>query len=143
MMGKDGINVRLAVESDLAFVGQEGYLTDDELLRKIDHHEEVYLVSVKGHSVGYLRLDFLWSQIPFIALIRILNDHRKKGLSRILLEFVEDDLRRKGYEQIYSSSQMDEPEPQAWHRHMGFEECGAINGLNAGGVGEVIFRKSL
>ncbi|MFU8827154.1 MAG: hypothetical protein ACNA70_06650 [Brevefilum sp.] len=31
----------------------------------------------------------------------------------------------------------------AWHRHMGFAECGVINGLNQGGVGEVIFRKSL
>jgi len=26
---------------------------------------------------------------------------------------------------------------------MGFEECGMINGLNQGGIGEVFFRKTL
>jgi hypothetical protein len=26
---------------------------------------------------------------------------------------------------------------------LGFEECGVINGLNDGGVGEVFFRKAL
>ena len=44
---------------------------------------------------------------------------------------------------LYSSSQVDEPPPQAWHRHMGFQECGIIAGINEGGVGEVFFRKAL
>jgi len=37
---------------------------------------------------------------------------------------------------------VDEPEPQAWHRHMGFVECGIINGINENGIGEVFFRKT-
>jgi len=44
---------------------------------------------------------------------------------------------------LFSSSQANEPEPQAWHRHVGFEECGFIAGINEGGVGEVFFRKVL
>ena len=42
-----------------------------------------------------------------------------------------------------SSSQADEPEPQTWHRAIGFEECGIISGLNEGGIGEIFFRKKL
>jgi hypothetical protein len=38
---------------------------------------------------------------------------------------------------------MDESAPQAWHRWMGFEECGFLAGMNEGGVGEVFFRKAL
>ena len=44
---------------------------------------------------------------------------------------------------LYSSSQADEPEAQAWHRRMGFEECGIVSGINEGGIGEVFFRRPL
>jgi hypothetical protein len=50
---------------------------------------------------------------------------------------------RRGHAALYSSSQVDEPEPQAWHRRAGFKERGILTGLNDGGVGEVFFRKSL
>jgi hypothetical protein len=43
---------------------------------------------------------------------------------------------------LYSSATGDEVPPQAWHRHMGFEECGILVGHNEG-VGEIFFRKSL
>jgi hypothetical protein len=52
-------------------------------------------------------------------------------------------LRGQGCPALYSSSQADEPEAQAWHRRVGFEECGLIAGINRGGVGEVFFRKQL
>ena len=60
-----------------------------------------------------------------------------------LLGYVEDKMMDRGHAQLYSSSQADEPQPQAWHRHMGFKECGFIAGINGGGVGEVFFCKSL
>jgi len=60
-----------------------------------------------------------------------------------MLRFMEDYLRENGHQQLFSSSQVDEAEPQAWHRHVGFEECGLIGGINDGGVGEVFFRKRL
>lgn len=44
---------------------------------------------------------------------------------------------------LLSSSQADEFEPQTWHRHMGFVECGRLEGINEGGVDEVFFRKQL
>ena len=60
-----------------------------------------------------------------------------------MLSFIEDYLRERGHNNLYSSSQVDEPQPQAWHRHVGFEECGFIGGIYNGGVGEVFFRKRL
>ncbi len=52
-------------------------------------------------------------------------------------------MRAAKHEFLYSSSQADEPLPQAWHRRMGFAECGLIAGINPGGVGEIFFRKPL
>ena len=104
---------------------------------------EVFLLTIDTQPAGLINLEFLWSVIPYIALIWIDDNHRKKGYSRVLLSFVEDHLRAKGHKTLYSSSQADEAEPQAWHRHMGFEECGVLNGVNEDGIGEIFFKKAL
>lgn len=135
-------SVRLAQPADLAFVSRDGYVPQEIILHKIKQ-EECFILEVDGQSAGYLRLEFLWSLIPYISLVMILETYRKKGFSRDLLGFVESHLRERGFNVLYSSSQADEPTPQAWHRYMGFEECGIINGINAGGIGEIFFRKTL
>ena len=35
-----------------------------------------------------------------------------------------------------------EPEPQAWHRHLGFTSNGIIENIADEGIGEVVFRLS-
>lgn len=138
----NNVSARLAAIEDLEFVSQDDYLPYEVVARKIALGE-CFIVEGNGQPAGYLRLEMLWSLVPYIALIHIQEADRKQGLSRVLLDFVRDHLRGKGYHQLYFSSQADEPEPQAWHRHLGFEECGVINGINEGGVDEVFFRISI
>jgi L-amino acid N-acyltransferase YncA len=134
-------NARLASIEDLEFVSQEGYLPTEVVARKIALGE-CFVVEMNDKPVGYLRLDYLWSLVPYIDLIHIQKAYRKLGYSRILLNFVIHILQESGHHQLYSSSQANELAPQAWHRHMGFVECGLINGINEGGVGEIFFRIS-
>ena len=136
------ISVRWAEQGDLEFVGQDGYTKGEVVQRKIEQRE-VLVVEVDGRLAGYLRFEFLWSIQPYLSLIRVLGDYRGKGAGRALLEHLENVLRSQGHTVLFSSSQVDEAEAQEWHRHMGFQECGVIAGLNEGGVGELFFRKSL
>jgi predicted GNAT superfamily acetyltransferase len=139
-MTKERVMVRIAAPGDLDFIKQNSRLPSERLLQKIQR-DEILILSVNDEPVGHLWFAFLWSTIPFIDLIYIKQDYQKRGLSRVLLGFLEAYLQESGYDVLYSSSQMDEPEPQAWHRHVGFEECGVISGMNDGGIGEVFFRK--
>lgn len=136
------VHVRYAEIADIDFVGQDGYLAAEILRRKIEAHE-IFLAEQNERAVGYLRLEHLWSNVPYIALIQVLEPFRLRGIGRALLFHVEKVLRKNGHAKLYSSSQADEPDPQSWHRHMGFTECGIIAGLNEGGIGEVFFCKSL
>lgn len=146
----DEIVIRFARLDDLDFAYQDGYIPPEVLKRKIeaqtalnpDRIEDVVIAEWNGKRVGYVRLEYLWSIVPYIALIQVLPEYRQQGVGKALLRFIETFLRDAGHEVLYSSSQADEPEPQAWHRHMGFEECGFIAGINDG-VGEVFFRKRL
>ena len=136
------IQIRIAVDDDLMFVGQDGYVAPEILRRKIAAGE-VFIAESEGIAAAYLRLEFLWSSIPYIALIRVNEPFRRRGIGRALVQFVERQLHARGYSVLYSSSQANEPDPQAWHRRMGFKECGIIAGINRGDIGEIFFRKQL
>ena len=141
--------IRFARRDDLDFAYQDGYIRGEVLRRKIeaqtlnsDRIEDIVIAEWNGERVGYVRLEYLWSIVPYISLIQVLPEYRRQGIGKALLRFIETFLRDAGHEVLYSSSQADEPEPQAWHRYVGFEECGFITGINDG-IGEVFFRKSL
>lgn len=146
----DQIVIRFARQDDLDFAYQDGYIPAEVLRRKIEAQtvlnpdciEDVVIAEWNGERVGYVRLEYLWSIVPYISLIQVLSEYRRQGVGKALLRFIEMFLRDAGHEALYSSSQADEPEPQAWHRYVGFEECGFIAGINDG-VGEVFFRKHL
>jgi predicted GNAT superfamily acetyltransferase len=140
-MTDESVIVRLAGLDDLKAISHP-YLKPDKVAQKIGRGE-IFLLLEKEQQIGSLWANFFWDSIPFIDLIIIDAAHRGRGLSRVLLEFFEDHLRQQGYTVLYSSSQLDEPQAQTWHRHIGFEECGFLNGLNQGGIGEVFFRKDL
>jgi GNAT superfamily N-acetyltransferase len=141
-MSRGNLTTRFAVPSDLDFVGQDRYLLPEIVRRKIEG-QEVVVAEFDDSLAGYLRLEYLWSKVPYVALLRVLPEYRGRGVGKALLAFVEGFLRAEGHTALYSSSQADEAEPQAWHRHAGFEECGIIAGINEGGIGEVFFRKEL
>jgi ribosomal protein S18 acetylase RimI-like enzyme len=136
------ITVRYATRGDLPFVAQDEYLPQDTVLRKIETLE-IFVAELDGLAVGYLRIEYLWSRLPYIALIRVLPRYRRMGVGRALLAFLEEELWRHGHAILLSSSEAGEPEPQAWHRRMGFEDCGRLEGINDDGIDEVFFRKAL
>lgn len=137
----DGISVRFAAHADLNFLQQRSPVPAEIMKRKVDWRE-VIIAERRGGLVGALHLEYLWSLVPYVALIYVLPEHQGRGVGRALLRFAETFLREQGHDTLYSSSQADEREPQAWHRRAGFEECGIIAGINKG-VGEVFFRKGL
>jgi N-acetylglutamate synthase-like GNAT family acetyltransferase len=142
MRKKQNTRVRLATRSDLDFVSRDGFIPKEVVARKIDLGE-VVVAEVDGELIGYLRLEYLWSLLPYLALIWVAPERQKQGGGQAMLAFVSQFLRENGHDALYSSSQADEPAPQAWHRHVGFEECGIITGINTDGVGEIFFRKRL
>ena len=121
---------------------EDSYVTEMIIRNKIVN-DEIIVVELDGQLIGYIRLEYLWSMIPYIGVIFVIDAYRNAGVGRKMLRFLEEHLRIHGHDALMSSSQANEPEPQAWHRSVGFEECGIISGLNEGGIGEIFFRKRL
>ena len=140
----DQIEVRFANPTDLdGCIALDPPTIPAKVIRRKIEQGEIIVAKRTGQLVGYLRLEYLWLMVPYIALIWVVEDQRRQGIGKAMLHYLEDVLRKQGHTALYSSSQANEPEPQAWHRHVGFEECGFIAGINEGGIGEIFFRKSL
>ena len=160
MEQKLSINVRFAEKGDLNFCVRHDYkYLNETIVKKNIEEKAVIIAEVNKKPVGYLRISYMWLIIPYLAIIHVDEKYRKKGIGIKMIEFLQEYLRREGHRVLYSSSQANEPDPQAWHRRIGFEECGYIAGINhpvenlsanseteyigKAGIGEIFFRKIL
>lgn len=144
MKQKLSVNVRFAEPKDLGFCIESDYKHVSEAIIKRKMKEKaIILAEANEKPIGYLRIEYLWLKIPYISLIVVIKGYRRKGVGSAMIRFLEEHLIRNGQKVLYSSSQVNEPEPQTWHRRVGFEECGYIAGINEGGIGEIFFRKFL
>ncbi|MWV44268.1 GNAT family N-acetyltransferase [Paenibacillus sp. HJL G12] len=137
------LEIRFGEAADLPAVLSWDKHFDRELLQWKLTRQEVVVAEADGQMIGYLRLEYIWSTVPYIGLILVSEPYRKKGAGKGMVSFVEEYLRERSHPFLYSSSQANEAEPQSWHRHAGFNETGIIAGMNEGGIGEVFFRKQL
>ena len=135
--------VRFAGPEDLEWCVVEDGLVTEQIIRHKIVNNEVIIAEIDGQLFGYIRLEFLWSIKPYIGVIFVDTEYQRRGIGRKMLMFLEDHLRKYGYDDLFSSSEVGAAEAQAWHRSNGFTECGIINCINEGGIGEVFFRKSL
>ncbi len=135
--------VRFAVKEDIKqLLVVDPWPRDDVWAMKVAA-KEVVVLDNDGLIVGLARFSLLWTTVPFLGLICINSKFRGKGYSREMLEFLQNDLREQGYVVLLSSSQTNEPEPQEWHRKMGFKSNGIIENIADDDIGEVVFRKIL
>lgn len=135
--------VRLAQETDIPALQQLDRWPKEHIWRQKIGAGEVVVLEYEGQVIGLIRYTVLWTTVPFMGLIEIEEGHRGKGYSRLMLSFLKDHLREQGYVALLSSSQTDEPEPQAWHLHMGFSSNGIIENVMDEGVGELVYRLPL
>lgn len=118
-------------------------ISSDLVKQKVSRQEYI-VASFKEKILGYLRFSYFWSFIPFIDIISVEEAYQRKGIGQALLTFLEAYAKEKNQYFILSSSQSDEPEPQAWHRYMGFKDAGVLDNLiPLQNVSEIIFLKEL
>ena len=121
---------RLAQTSDLDALRTLDPWPSEKAWNRLIGNGEAMVLEVDGKVVGMLHFAVLWATVPFLCQIEIAEDHRGKGYSRQMIGALADHLRDEGYE----------PEPQAWHVHLGFTSNGILENIEDEGIGEVVFR---
>ena len=112
--------------------------TDDlNILRKYDTHIQtaqlqlsinegrVLIAEENASFAGWLRYNLFWDSIPFINMLYFLESYRNKGCGREILRFFEQEMVKKGYKKILTSTLSSE-RAQFFYRKNGYMDCGSL-----------------
>lgn len=86
-----------------------------------------YVIALAARQpVGFLRYSWFWGTIPYMDMILVVPEHRRRGIGRSLFRYWEAAMRQSQATILMTSSVADEPAPQAWHRGNGFRDAGIV-----------------
>ncbi|EJT6495295.1 GNAT family N-acetyltransferase [Clostridium perfringens] len=136
--------IRFANQKDLKATMEFDLHKNEEVISNKINMKEVIVAELDNQVVGCLKIEYIWTHIPFISYIVVKDGLRGSGIGESLLNFLEEYLKKeKNSAFLLSSSMTDATKAQKWHIRRGFEECGFITSINENNVGEVFFRKNL
>ncbi len=119
-------SVRKATVADKKFwFSLDKHLPRDAFANKL-RDGRCYVLSVDGISVGILRYDMLWDEIPFCALLYIDANYRRRGYGAILLRAWEKDMAESGHDIALASTRSDET-AQHLYRALGYADSGTLD----------------
>ncbi len=112
-------------------------LDDFELLKKWDKHidekelqnsiiqKHVLICSEEKRFIGWLRYNLFWDQIPFMNMLFICEESRRKNKGSEILDFWEKEMVSQNYEWVLTSTRSDE-QGQFFYRKKGYSDCGCL-----------------
>jgi N-acetylglutamate synthase-like GNAT family acetyltransferase len=132
--------IRYAEITDYSWLKKhEQHISENKLKVKIDS-KEVYIVHEDEKQIGWLRYNLFWDNVPFMTKIYLLEEYRHKGIGTRLVKYWEVSMKRKGHENVLTSTQSNE-EGQHFYRKIGYTEIGGLKYLNE--PYEIIFYKKI
>ena len=130
------MNIRYAAVSDLPWLtAHDGHIAPDEL-KNLLRLRRVLLCEDRESTVGWLRWNLFWDNTPFLNLIFLLPEYRRRGLGRELLRFWEAAMTAQGYTRLLTSTQSNE-DAQHFYRALGYTDAGVL--LLPGEPAELLF----
>ena len=137
------MDVRYGQRTDFEWLRDNDDEPNSEWIVRCLEHDE-YIVSLNGlQRSGFLRFSMFWGTIPYMDLIRVVENYKRQGVGTALFDFWEKEMRQRGARVLLTSAMADEPEPQAWHERNGFKRCGQLTFGRHQQTPEVFFAKDL
>jgi len=134
------IIIRCADFNDYSWLNKQEKNISNEILKIKINAKEIYVVQKEEELIGWLRYNLFWDSIPFMNMIYFLEKYRNKGFGKKLVNYWENEMGKKGYSNILTSTLSNE-EAQHFYRKIGFKEIGGFNYLEE--PLEIIFYKKL
>ncbi|MDR2598823.1 MAG: GNAT family N-acetyltransferase [Oscillospiraceae bacterium] len=134
------INIRYAKNNDYLWLKEHDKHISEKILKNKIENNEIFVLENNEKLIGWLRYNLFWDNIPFMNMIYFLEEYRKIGLGRKLVEFWENELKNIGYKSVLTSTQSNE-DAQHFYRKLGYKEIGGFKYFND--PYEIIFQKIL
>ena len=119
------LHIRYALDEDYPFWKQlDTRLSPTEFSAKVGQHR-CYILEEKGMSIGLMRYNLFWDEIPFLTLVMVLPTRIGQGYGTQATLRWETDMRSLGYSFVMTSTQADES-AQHFYRKLGYKDAGCL-----------------
>ena len=119
------MEIRYAGPGDLELISEYDEDVSEEVLSNAIAMKRIILLFIDGEFEGWLRFNLFWDNIPFMNLLYLSEEQRRKGYGRKMVEFWEREMADQGYDFVLTSTQSDE-EGQFFYRKLGYIDRGAL-----------------
>ncbi|MGF7047790.1 ribosomal protein S18 acetylase RimI-like enzyme [Paenibacillus sp. DS2015] len=135
------MKIELATELDYTYlVEHDRHLLESLIVRKINNNEIFMLRNQEDLNIGWMRYGYFWDNTPFMNMIWIDDEYRKKGLGKQVVLFWEREMKLEGCSMVMTSSMANE-EAQHFYRTLGYKDSGCLMLDNE--PLEIIFTKAI
>lgn len=139
MLG-DYMEIRYANSEDIEMLSKyDKHISKDELIN-IVKMQRVIVMYDTNNFIGWLRYNMFWDNTPFMNMLYFLESERGKGYGRQLVAYWENEMLKKGYEFVLTSTQSNE-NAQFFYRKLGYTDSGSL--LLPNEPLEIIFYKKI
>lgn len=134
------MNIRAAANEDLNFLCQyDMHITKEELINSILLNR-IYIAEENEAVIGWLRYNLFWDNTPFMNMLYILEEHRKKGCGENIVQYWEKQMKSHNYSYVMTSTASDEY-AQHFYVKLGYRAVGGFTFRNE--PYEIILMKEL
>ena len=87
--------------------------------------EKGFRILSDGKDIGIIEYKNFWEGMPYLSLIKLLPEYRRKGFGSSAMRLLEHKLRGEGNVALLVSTRVDEC-AQHFYRRLGYRECGGL-----------------
>lgn len=133
--------IAYAGNSEFQFiVDNDKHISEQLIKNKLKQKEVIIARDEDENIIGWLRYNYFWDNTPFMNMLYLNENHRKRGIGKKLVKFWEAEMKKKGYELVMTSTLSNE-QAQHFYRKLGYKDAGSL--LLENEPLEIIFTKSI
>ena len=135
------MKIEYGSEVNFQFILDNDRHVSKELIENKLKEKEIIIASDEDNKIiGWLRYSYFWDNTPFMNMLYINENYRNNGIGKELVLFWENEMKKKGYELLMTSTLSNE-EAQNFYRKLGYKDSGSL--LLPNEPLEIIFIKNI
>ena len=88
-------------------------------------NKEIIVVKEMEKTFGWLRFGYFWDNTPFMNMLFILEEYRRNGIGKALVDYWEKEMDKKGFDLVLTSTLSTE-DAQHFYRKLGYKDSGCL-----------------
>ena len=89
------------------------------------NENSAWILQIGQTPAGIMRWNLFWDEIPFLNLILLLPEYRRKGYGGMMMRAWEGEMKSRGFSLVMTSTQADE-DAQHFYRRLGYHDIGGF-----------------